>query len=134
MWMIFSLETDCTTLFSQSPNSGFSNDFPSHDEDVRTEGLLSEPLPVSLGVLQGCVMGPGTFYPWPSSNVAITPGISPMSNLIFLMQFRLFKDKRPRAFIKKIMFIRLHQSDSSETVTLTQVDRHRNSHHCTFMC
>lgn len=32
--------------------------------------------------------------PRPSSNVAITPGISPMSNLIFLTQFRLLKDKK----------------------------------------
>lgn len=62
------------TFFSQSRNPGFSNDFPSH---VKTEGLLSEPLPVSLGVLQGYMLGPGTFYSRPSSNVAITPGISP---------------------------------------------------------
>lgn len=60
-FFFFALETDCTTLFSRSRKSGFSNDFPSHDEAVRTEGLLSEPLPVSLGVLQGCVLGPGTF-------------------------------------------------------------------------
>lgn len=97
VWMIFfffPLETDCTILFSLSCNSCFSNDFPSHDEDVRIEWLLSEPLLVSLGVPQGCVLGPGTFYPWPSSNAAITPGISYMSNPIFLMQFRQFKDKR----------------------------------------
>ena len=50
--------------------SGFINDFPSHDEDVRTERLLSELLLVSLGVHQGCVLGPGTFYPRLSSNVA----------------------------------------------------------------
>lgn len=73
-------------VLTEPYNSGFSNDFPSHDEDVRTERLLSEPLPVSLGVLQGCVLGPGTFYSRPSSNVAITSGISPLSNLIFLIQ------------------------------------------------
>lgn len=84
----FPLETDCKTLFSQSHNSCFSNYLPSRDEDVKIEGLLFEPLPVSLGVLQGCVLGPGTFYPPPSSNFAIAPGISPLSNLISLMQFK----------------------------------------------
>lgn len=51
MWRIFfPPETDCTTLFSQSRNSGSSNDFPSpDDEDVRTEGLLSEPFTRRFG-------------------------------------------------------------------------------------
>lgn len=75
-------------------DSCFSNDFPSHDEDVRPEGLLSEPLLVSLGGFQGCALGLGTFYPQPSSNVAITFGISDMLNSIFLIQFRMLEDSR----------------------------------------
>lgn len=84
MKMIIPIETNCTTLFSQSHNSCFSNYFPSNDENVRTEGLLSEPLPFSFGDLQGCVMVLRT--PWPSSNIAIISGISPQSDLMSLMQ------------------------------------------------
>lgn len=70
-------ETVCMTeLFSHSRTSGSLNDFPSYDGNVRTEELLSKPLLLSLGVLRGCVLGPGVFSPWLSNNAVITPGIS----------------------------------------------------------
>lgn len=78
VWVMFPPETDCMALFSQSRNSGLSNDIRSLDEDIMTaEGVLFEPLPVSLGVLQGCVLDSVIIYVLPARNSAITPRVSP---------------------------------------------------------
>lgn len=102
MWVMFPPETDCMALFSQSLNSGLSNDIRSLDEDIMTaEGLLFEPLPVSLGVLQGCVLDSVIIYYCQPVILQLHPGFLPLSDLIFLMQSigflrKLFNKKKEK--------------------------------------